>query len=43
LDDNIYGLDKVKDRILEMIAVNRLKQEGGEKGGEKGEGKKGKG
>ena len=35
LDDNIYGLDKVKERIIELIAVNRLKlaQEGAVKKG----------
>lgn len=27
LDDSIYGLQKVKDRIIEMIAVNKLKGE----------------
>lgn len=25
LEDNIYGLEKVKERILEMVAVNKLK------------------
>lgn len=26
LEQNIYGLDKVKERIVEMVAVNKLKK-----------------